>query len=445
MKRTLFTFAVFALALAAAGAKSPRLTIKNTIGGDLDELDDYDLYAHTNETDTNGDTTSENIFTLGDELQADFESDYVDARARLDLLYTSADARTPAFLIVPTGFVHVEPVKQFGIIVGNNFYKRFAIPSAYLAAADDTTKWGRLLTDSLGYDGNVSITDDIGLYTNGFAMGVTSAWKFGEDENVYLKAAGGATICPSDDDTAAVDAGVNFGRESGFDLGFTAHGVNNDDRKFGAFAGLPAVRNLVLNAGFYYNFTPSDYLPEARVTRNSGDADQYDEFKKQSSKYALGLTGGYLFEDIGLGIYADVISGLTNEYIGKIKYYDSDGNLIEKTTTIVRGATPVKYKDGVAKRTDGFTHEAVPFYAQLRLTYQIADAVQAAFNFKVRTMLRDGDSTWLTFYPRVAITLPSKAGTIGAGLRLDMNKARYDGVSGISVPLTYTYKFKKKF
>ena len=54
------------------------------------------------------------------------------------------------------------------------------------------------------------------------------------------------------------------------------------------------------------------------------------------------------------------------------------------------------------------------------------------------------DTTWITLYPRVKIDVGNN-GSIGAGLRFDMNAARYDGLSGISIPLTYTYKFKKKF
>ena len=391
----------------------------------------------------NGDTVSDNSFAIGDRLQADVESTYVDARARLEVLYSNNDNAAAKLLIVPTGFVHVEPLPQFGVIVGNNFYKRFAIPSGYLAAADDTTKYARLLTDSLGHDGYVTFGDSAALYTNGFAAGVTTNWTFGEDEDVYLKAAGGATICPTSDEVEkAVDFGVNAGMLQVFDVGITAHDVTEDTRKFGVFAGLTHIPNVVLNAGFYYNFTSSDYLPEAKITHKKKG---YNEYDKQKTKYAFGLSGGYRFEN-GFGIYADFISGLTNEYIGKVKYYDSKGNLIDtKIKTIVRGASAVKYEDGKGTETDGYTEEAVPLYAQLRVTYPLNDTTELACNVKVRTMIRDSSQTWLTFYPRVTIGFPVGSGAIGAGLRLDMNLTRYDGVSGISVPLTYTYKFKKKF
>lgn len=368
----------------------------------------------------------------------------ITARARLELLYSNADEAEANFLVVPTGFVHFTPVSQFGLVAGNNFYKYFAIPSAYLSAADDTTKYGRLLTDSLGHDAYFG-SDSFSVYTNGFAGGLTSSWFFGDDEEVYLKGAAGATVYPDGSDTEkAVDFGFNGGIEDAFDFGFTAHNVTEDDRSFGAFAGLTKFENLILNAGFYYNFTASDYLPEERVTRSDED-----EFKKQKTKYALGFSGGYSFKRFG--VFADFITGLTNEYIGEIKYYDETGNLVKtETDTIVRGSTVVKYKydsdSGTyrAKRTDGFTHEGIPFYAQLRLTYNINDYLDAALNFKVRTLLNASDTAWLTFYPRVSIAL-SNSSTIGAGIRLNMNSARYDGISSVSLPLYYTYKLKTKF
>ena len=54
------------------------------------------------------------------------------------------------------------------------------------------------------------------------------------------------------------------------------------------------------------------------------------------------------------------------------------------------------------------------------------------------------DTTWLTFYPKAKIDVGER-GTIGAGLKFEMNAARTEGLSSFSIPLTYTYKFKKKF
>jgi len=51
----------------------------------------------------------------------------------------------------------------------------------------------------------------------------------------------------------------------------------------------------------------------------------------------------------------------------------------------------------------------------------------------------------ITIYPRAEIELPGSAGQINTGLVLDMNLTRYQGLSEISIPLSYTYKFKKKF
>lgn len=436
MKRKYLGIALFALAAATLSAKT-KLTVKNTVGGDLDELGDYDLFTKTSESDINDDMQTNSGISFGDRFQIDWENAFVNGRFRLEAVYQNVDDSLAKVIFAPSGYAHFTPLPQLGLVAGTNFYKHFAIPSAYLAAADDTTKYGRLLTDSLGeerYFGN----DSVVLFSNGFAGGVTSDWNFG---NGYAKFGGGGTFYPDEDEfEKAIDFGVNMGVQNAFDLGFTAHDVTEDSRKFGAFLGYAGNENLILNVGFYYNFTTSDYLPEARVERSG-----VDEFKKQSTKYALGLSGGYKFAEQGFGIYGDMISGLTNEYIGKVKYYDSDGNLIDsKTATIVRGSTIVKYKNGKAKRTDEFSHDAIPLYAQLRLTYQISEAVEAAFNFKLRTMINDGSSRWITVYPRLKIDLPQKYGSVGAGIRFDLNSARYDGFSGVSIPLTYTYKFKKK-
>lgn len=454
MNRKYLAFTALALLAAGTISAKTKLTIKNTVGADSDQVGDYDLYTNQKEKDISDKTSEAKTLAFGDRFQIDLSNNYLEGRFRLETLYHDTDLfydgekvdyedEIPKILFVPSGFLHIKPVKQFGVVGGNNFYKHFAIPSGYLAAADDTTKYGRMLTDSLGEDRYLT-SGDVGIYSNGMAGGITSDWDIGDSG--YLKLAGGATIYPEKDSETdelpkAIDFGVNAGLLNLFDFGFTAHDISEDTRKFGAFLGYTGNSNIVLNTGFYYNFTDSDYLPEMKVER-SGDY----EFKKQTTKYALGLTGGYKSAEKGFGIYGDMITGLTNEYIGKVKYYDSEGNLIDtKITTIIRGNSIVKYKDGSAKRTDEFTHNAIPFYGQIRLTYQLTDAVEAAFNFKLRTMINDSDCQWITLYPRLKIDLPQNYGTIGAGIRLDMNKTCYNGVSCISVPLTYTYKFKKKF
>jgi len=441
MKKIIFCISIFFTLFAGLSAKT-KLTIKNTLGAEADELGDYDLFSKTTETDINGNTVSSNIFSLADEFQIDLDSDKLDGRLRLDLLYTNASAAVSPWIFAPSGFIKYSPISNISFILGNNFYKQFVIPSAYLAADDNTTKYGRLLTDSLGVD-NYATGGNFSLYTNGFCGGAAGNWNFYLGSyNTYVKVAGGGTFSgASGSFQSAIDFGLNAGLSNLFDIGFTAHNVFDDDRKFGAFAGLTALPNLILNAGFYYNFTSSDYLPETRVERND-----VSEFKKQKTKYALGITAGYKFNSIGLGIYADFISGLTNEYIGEVKYYDASGNLLYTVTkTIIRGETVVKYKNGVAKRTDEYPAKTIPYYGQLRITYDINDSLDFAFNFKLRSMINDVADTWLTFYPRVTISLPGDAGKIGLGVHADLNFTRYSGLSNISVPFTYTYKFKTKF
>lgn len=435
------TVAILFLCCVVNSIFAQKLSIKNIFGGDFDSLGDYDLFSQTTETDVNGTDISKTRFALGDRFQVELDSKMIDAKVRLEMLYQNNDETVPTFLFIPTGFIQFEPIKQLGIAVGNSFYQTFAIPSAYLAAADDTTKHGRLLTDSLGED-LLFGTNDFSVYSNGFSGGITSFWKWGTFDEYYFKLAGGTTFCyVSDEWKNAVDFGINLGIENIFDIGCTAQNVLDNDKKLGAFIGCTAVQNAVMNAAFYYNFTDSEYLPEARVNRGG-----VDEFKKQTTKYAVGLSVGYDFKNVGFSIFADFITGLTNEYIGKIKYYDDDDNLIKtETTTIIRDQTVVKYEENTPKRTDEFVHEAIPLYGQIKMTYAFSDNVEAALNIKCRTLLNAFASSWITVYPRVNVELPQKIGDIALGVRLDCNLSRYKGVSSFSVPVTYTYKFKKKF
>lgn len=429
-------------ALAALPLAADKITIKNTIGADLDESGDYDLYTRSKTENYDGTTGTDSSFALSDEFQVELKMSALQAKFRLDALYSGAGDAAAKLIIAPQGFVHYKIVDQVGIIAGNNFFKQLAVTSAYLAAADTTTKWGRLVTDSLGHDAYFG-SEDVCIYSNGFAGAITSDWIFGTFQDFYLKAAAGATMYPGEEFEKAVDIGINGGMFNLFDMGATAHNLTEDDRKFGAFIGLTAIPELILNAHFYYNFTDSDFLPQTRVERN----DTW-EYKKQKTKYALGGTAGYYFDSLLLGLYADFITGLTNEYIDEVKYYDAAGNLISsKVTTIVRGETVVKYKNGKAKRTDEFTARTIPMYAALRANYLITADLEFDFSFKLRSMLYDfmGDSTIMAFAPKLTFDLPENYGKIGAGVRLELNKARADGLTSVSVPVTYTYRFKTKF
>ena len=163
MKRKYFAFTVLAFSAAVSLWGKTKITIKNTVGADLDELGDYDLFTQNKESDISGKTVESKTFAFGDKFQADLESKYLEGRFRLETLFHDTNAsydgeeidfddEIPKFLFVPSGFLHFKPIEQLGIVAGNNFYKHFAIPSGYLAASDDTTKYGRLLTDSLGAD-----------------------------------------------------------------------------------------------------------------------------------------------------------------------------------------------------------------------------------------------------------------------------------------------------
>ena len=461
MKKILLSILVATTAFTLSAQK---LTIKNILGADYNDITNYDFFNSYNITEVDGSTSTSNFFSAAERIQADYKSPILTGRLRLEVSYENADDEVPNLLATPDGFVHFKPIDQFGIAIGNNFFRHFAIPSAYQVASNITTKYGRLLTDSLGHEdyittgGNSSSeTPDAAFFSHGFSGGLTSSWKFGEDSEWYAKAAAGTTLSFISSETGeftnqaeyAIDAGINLGNEQLFDFGFTAHDLTHIDRKFGVFAGLTSIENLILNLGFYYNFTSSMFLPETRVTRSDDDGNDIFKYKKQKTKYALGISCGYFFENIGLGISGDIISGLNDEYIDEIEYVNSDGTITEETATIKRGSTIVKYKqksDGTykAKRTDEFAEGAIPFFGSFTVNYLPIEELTISFNFMVKTMMNDPDSTFISFCPRVYYNLPNNIGEIAAGIRLNINKTYYDdGISSFSIPLYYTYKYKR--
>ena len=113
--------ALLFFASCASSIAAQTLTIKKTFGEDEESLGDYNLYSYSKETDINGDTVTNSGFALGNSTQADWVSEHLDARIKLEFLYQNIDSDEITFGILPTGYVYYEPIKQFGIIVGNNF------------------------------------------------------------------------------------------------------------------------------------------------------------------------------------------------------------------------------------------------------------------------------------------------------------------------------------
>ena len=191
MKKAVFSLFLLISLLQTGFAQ--KISIKNVFGADSDELGDYDLYSLTNETDETGTTVTKNIFSIGDRFQFDYSSKNLDGRFRLDLLYNNSGEDNFGFVMAPTGFILFRPVKQLSFVLGNDFFKTFAIKSAYLAAADDTTKYGRLLINSLGNTNSFS-SGGFTFVDQGFAGGISTNFVWGKDEQIYLNAAFGSTI-----------------------------------------------------------------------------------------------------------------------------------------------------------------------------------------------------------------------------------------------------------
>lgn len=466
MKRIVCLLGAFSI--FAMGAFAQKLSITNQVGADSAGLANTDLYFFSNENLYSGDVKSISGWAIGDRLQLDFSSTIVTGRLRLEAEYNGTSEISNNIIFNPTGYVHFTPIRQIGFIVGNNVFKKYTIPASYLAAADDYSKAGRLITDTLSLDEEYYKVSDFFSIPNQILIGgLTSDWTFGKKDKIYLKMAATSNFHTDFQTTPlyTVDLGIDFGIKKAADFGFTAHDILSADRKFGAFAGLKRIDNFVLNGSYYYNFSGTDFSPEAAVEKDASSDNPYYEYKKQKTLHAVGISSGYFFKKIGLGIYADIITGLSDEYVANVKYYNTDGiqqapgtyeTYKQGTVTtgyqVVKRGSIVKYKDKkkdgneqTKTTTDGFTPGAVPFYAQVRLVYDLTDNLSTSFNFKIRSMFHDPDTTWLTFYPRVELDLPSNAGDITAGVRIDMNFTRFNGISNFSVPVAYTYKFTKDY
>ena len=367
MKRIFSGLMAFMLVCGVAGAQSIKLV--NTFGGDSDSTGSSDLFVFQNQKDDEGKYKNEfgNETRVSNRLQLDASDKKFDSRLRMEIGTTKLNGKESSIRF--RGYGRFKPVEQFQLIAGNDFFTKVAVGPGYLVASDDTPKYARILQ-------------------NGF--GAISSWTLGDDKNADLSIAGGLKGVDNsflEKDTLGLDAGFNFRMRDLFSMGASFQNMVGDNRSIGIFAGLEAVENLTLNAGYIYNATDTDFI--AKIAKN-----------------AVSVSAGYDFKDAGIFISADAVSAISSEYLenGETKKYEKDGTSL------------------------------IPFLAKVNVSYKVAEDITLGAKAKISCMIGDNDSTKTELYPNVTYKLQNKMGSLTTGVRMNFDK---DGLSKFAIPLNW--------
>ena len=240
MKKIVSVMLAGVLLCGALNAQSIKVT--NTFGGDSDNISGSDLFVFENQKDEEGSYENEfgNKTRVSDRLQLDASVSKFDSRIRIEFNATKLNGKDSTVRF--RGYGRFKPVDQFQLIAGNDFFTKVPVDAGYLVASDDYPKYARILQ-------------------NGF--GAISGWTFGEEKNINLIIASG--LKGGDDtfldmDSLGFDAGLNFGIKNVFSAGASFQNMTGDNFSVAAFAGLNSVENLILNAGYIYNATDTDFI-----------------------------------------------------------------------------------------------------------------------------------------------------------------------------------------
>lgn len=285
MKKTLIGGAALLLAASLASAD---ISLSSTFGGNEDSIWGNDFMSWSRKDDdpatTDRDESDEfesSVANVSERLQLDYSSEKIDGRLRLEFNANNNinGKNAPVRL---RGFARFTPVEQIQFAAGNDFFTKYGVSAAYLAAADDTYSSGKMAESGLAFTA-----------------------KF----NTFKFVANWAGDSQVDNlDKLGLNFGADFVIPDTVKIGTTLKNITSDDRTFGIFAGLGSVENLVLNAGYIYN--ANDIFP---------------------AKHALQASAAYTFKDAGINVAADVVSVLTNEYVkdGETEEYkNSDGDKV---------------------------------------------------------------------------------------------------------------------
>lgn len=285
MKKTLIGGAALLLAVSLASAD---ISLSSTFGGNEDNIWGNDFMSWSRKDDdpatTDRDESDEfesSVANVSERLQLDYSSEKIDGRLRLEFNANNKinGKNAPVRL---RGFARFTPVEQIQFAAGNDFFTKYGVSAAYLAAADDTYSSGKMAESGLAFTA-----------------------KF----NTFKFVANWAGDSQADNlDKLGLNFGADFVIPDTVKIGTTLKNITSDDRTFGIFAGLGSVENLVLNAGYIYN--ANDIFP---------------------AKHALQASAAYTFKDAGINVAADVVSVLTNEFVkdGETEEYkNSDGDKV---------------------------------------------------------------------------------------------------------------------
>lgn len=285
MKKTLIGGAALLLAASLASAD---ISLSSTFGGNEDSIWGNDFMSWSRKDDdpatTDRDESDEfesSVANVSERLQLDYSSEKIDGRLRLEFNANNKinGKNAPVRL---RGFARFTPVEQIQFAAGNDFFTKYGVSAAYLAAADDTYSSGKMAESGLAFTA-----------------------KF----NTFKFVANWAGDSQADNlDKLGLNFGADFVIPDTVKIGTTLKNITSDDRTFGIFAGFGSVESLVLNAGYIYN--ANDIFP---------------------AKHALQASAAYTFKDAGINVAADVVSVLTNEYVkdGETEEYkNSDGDKV---------------------------------------------------------------------------------------------------------------------
>lgn len=367
MKKIMVTVAASILVCSIISAQSLKLV--NTFGGDSDSTGGSDLFTYDNLKDENGKYKNDytNTTRASNRLQLDAGDKNFDSRLRMEIGTTKLNGKESTIRF--RGYGRFKPVDQFNLIAGNEFFTKVPVNAGYLIASDDYPKYARILQ-------------------NGF--GAVSNWKLADDGSMKISFAGGLKGTDSslnDKDKRGLDFGFNFDVRDLVSLGGSFQNATGNQLSAAAFVGLKAIENLTLNAGYIYNCTDTDFI-------------------SKSAKNAISLSAGYDFTDMGLFLGADIVSGISNEYLD----------------------------NGDTKKYQKNDSDLTPFQTKIRISYKLDESVEVGAKAKVSMMIGDSDSRKTEIYPNIAYKLSNNFGTISTGVRVTMDSS---DIATISIPLTW--------